>query len=262
MVYEEVSYFCYTTLELSGDEHHTLANVFPDYETFSPPISLMPYHSKSKLPGRLGVGTQVNFGIINEWLGLCKRKHTCHESSSSIEITLINCKTRQLERKVTSEAFVALSYVWGPSSADTRTELLSIGSKLSNLPLLIEDALQVCNKINIGYLWVDRYCISQDPEESHRQIANMDVVYKEAVLTIIAASCDTPSSGLPGVNNTKRSGQRALRIGDWVLIIRLPSPQAIVLESKWNSVSDLRTQILPSFLGKQHFVIIKSRHIR
>jgi hypothetical protein len=62
---------------------------------------------------------------------------------------------------------------------------------LDGLPLVVEDAICVCNEIGIEYLWVDRYCIPQDPDVARHQIANMDSVYAGSALTIIAAAGET-----------------------------------------------------------------------
>jgi len=74
-----------------------------------------------------------------------------------------------------------------------------------DLPLTIEDAITVTKAIRFQYLWVDQYCIDQgDENEKQRQIQQMNLIYKCADLTIIAAAGDGRNYGLPGVLACRR----------------------------------------------------------
>lgn len=56
---------------------------------------------------------------------------------------------------------------------------------------VIEDALFVLKELGFRYLWVDRYCIDQgDDRDKAIQIANMNQVFANAQVTIIAAARD------------------------------------------------------------------------
>jgi hypothetical protein len=58
-----------------------------------------------------------------------------------------------------------------------------------DLPDTIEDAITVTRNLGFQYLWIDRYCIDQQNEkEASAQIRQMDLVYKNAEITIIAAA--------------------------------------------------------------------------
>lgn len=76
------------------------------------------------------------------------------------------------------------------------------------LPLTIEDALIVVKELRLRYLWIDRYCIPQGGKEKHDQVQNMDQIYRDAEVTIIALAGNNPSFGLPGVGKTSRIPQR------------------------------------------------------
>jgi hypothetical protein len=53
---------------------------------------------------------------------------------------------------------------------------------------------------------VDKYYIDQtDDEDKHIQIRNIDQIYTNAKLTIVAAFGSEPTTGLPGVGGTPRS---------------------------------------------------------
>ena len=61
----------------------------------------------------------------------------------------------------------------------------------SDLPKTIRDAVTVCQRVGIGYLWVDVLCIIQDDQhDKTSEIAKMPYIYGNAIFTIAAArSC-------------------------------------------------------------------------
>jgi hypothetical protein len=77
------------------------------------------------------------------------------------------------------------------------------------------------------FLWVDSLCIVQDdPEIRDEQIQIMDLIYGNALFTIMAATGDNADAGLPGVRWGSRGrrqlteqlspGERLAWIPDWV----------------------------------------------
>ncbi|KAF2444561.1 hypothetical protein P171DRAFT_340542, partial [Karstenula rhodostoma CBS 690.94] len=80
--------------------------------------------------------------------------------------------------------YAALSYVWGLVEEAPSGEQLP-----DNVPLVIKDALKIVQELDIGYLWVDRYCIDQTDEvDKAAQFKQMDAVYSSAYITIFAAA--------------------------------------------------------------------------
>ncbi|KAG4439009.1 hypothetical protein IFR05_005525 [Cadophora sp. M221] len=58
--------------------------------------------------------------------------------------------------------------------------------------------MTVTKRVGYRYLWVDKYCINQQRKEDvAEQVGKMDLIYQNAKLTIIAATKDDPSYGLP-----------------------------------------------------------------
>jgi hypothetical protein len=93
--------------------------------------------------------------------------------------------------------YLALSYVWG----NQKPSVVQIGEKLPSLPRTIQDAITATLKLGFRYLWVDMYCIKQDNlNHVGDQIRHMDLVYRRAQATIIAAAGENPDFGLPGVS--------------------------------------------------------------
>jgi hypothetical protein len=69
------------------------------------------------------------------------------------------------------------------------------------LPQTLEDALTLTEAIGGQFVWIDKYCIDQNnTNEVEEQIANMDTIYRQAWLTIIAMMSDSVNSGIAGVS--------------------------------------------------------------
>ena len=104
--------------------------------------------------------------------------------------------------------YAALSYAWGPSGdhlllTKANANALSRGIEVSSLPKTFQDAILVCQKLCIRYLWIDALCIVQSHpedgtfnEELSEQIAIMGQIYANAVFTIAAASASSVHQGL------------------------------------------------------------------
>lgn len=91
------------------------------------------------------------------------------------------------------KTWACLSYVWGGDQRyKTTRSMLSEYFKnicLHVLPQTIKDAVSVCRRLGIAYLWIDSFCIVQDDEaDKAREIPQMALIYRHALLTI-AASC-------------------------------------------------------------------------
>ncbi|KAF8855311.1 HET-domain-containing protein, partial [Acephala macrosclerotiorum] len=149
---------------------------------------------------------------------------------------LIDCKTRRiclvLGSLLEGRKYAALSYVWGLVDEAPSGDHLP-----ENVPLVIEDALRVVRELDIGYLWVDRYCIDQtDEADKEAQFKQMDAIYSSAYITIFAAAGNDPHHGLPGVSRKRnRNRQPCARVGGQLFTWTMPDGSALVLRSKWNT---------------------------
>lgn len=137
---------------------------------------------------------------------------------------VIDCATRTLipfpdDVVIGGAQYATLSYVWG---AATEAPTISPGSRLpDDIPLVVADAISACSHLGLQYLWVDRYCIPQDDAESkHAQIRNMNLIYKQSALTIIAAAGSGPTIGLPGVSQHRPNvPQRSIqKLGPHIIV--------------------------------------------
>lgn len=104
------------------------------------------------------------------------------------------------------KTYAALSYCWGSTRrGSTRQTLLTCsnldafaiaGIAIASLPQTLQDAILVARQLKIPYLWIDSLCIIQDSEHDKAiEIAAMPQIYKEAVVTISAASASDCGEG-------------------------------------------------------------------
>lgn len=191
---------------------------------------------------------RVSFGMIKNGLKQCQRKHKkCRRRRAEYMqkipgMRLIDCRTRTVVPAPKGNvSYAALSYVWGESGQANfgNGSMIQNGSHTlsENLPKTISDAILVTRKLDIRYLWIDRYCIQQvaetkeEKDEKHGQIARMHQIYGGASVTIIAAAGKGPDHGLPGVRTKRRSP--TVRLHNRTLFATLPDPKYLVDASVW-----------------------------
>ena len=90
-------------------------------------------------------------------------------------------------------AYASLSHCWGSSHPiETRTANLAQmlqGMSWSSLPDVYQDAIRVCHRLRLEYLWIDSLCIIQDDKDDWElESSKMCDYYEHARVTISAAS--------------------------------------------------------------------------
>ncbi|KAF2456019.1 heterokaryon incompatibility protein-domain-containing protein [Lineolata rhizophorae] len=182
----------------------------------SPPYSL-----------RLVSNEAIDFDIVGWQLRHCRSHHErCRVNVFRPVpfLRLMDTETRELVDSSGDDEYVALSYVWGPPR--------DYGP--NNFPEVIEDAIVATRSLGLRYLWVDRYCIAQNESEKKQlQIAAMNLVYQNAVVTLVAAAGQDDSFGFPGVRGKGRGPQMSADIAGKKLLSSLQNPTNEVQKSKW-----------------------------
>lgn len=184
----------------------------------------------------------IDFSILRNWLLHCQTHHSasCAPLGQVIlqeirDLKLIDCQTRQVVKAPRKATYAALSYVWGKYHAAEVT-VFNRSSLPETLPRTIEDAIQVVLRLDLQYLWVDKYCIDQSSEtELAQQISTMDLIYNAAFCTIVAACGEDASFGLPGVGLTRRLEQPAIHLNGQVWVSSLRDPGPMIKTSTWAS---------------------------
>ncbi|KAK2606450.1 hypothetical protein QQS21_003143 [Conoideocrella luteorostrata] len=105
------------------------------------------------------------------------------------------------------EPYVALSYCWGQrpnpllpgqsiSLEKGKLQDLIKEIRLEELSKSIQDAVRVCRELGFRYLWVDVLCIIQDCTiDKEKEISQMAAIYKNATVTIVAATSSNAADG-------------------------------------------------------------------
>lgn len=217
--------------------HLEYEKAFPAFIAHSEGLDTVP-HAHS-LRGRAIDTRAINFNILRRWIELCDQQHEgrctqVEQSASSLEdMKLIDCELRRIVPALPSYRFSALSYVWGTSRSGDEDQCIH-NILPTTLPRTIEDAMSVTKKLGLRYIWIDRYCINQeDDDEKQVQIRQMDLIYQEAHVTIIAAAGTDPHFGLPGVGATSRTPQPTAWIKGRRLVSSLADPRPLINASKW-----------------------------
>ncbi|KFY20320.1 hypothetical protein V491_03823 [Pseudogymnoascus sp. VKM F-3775] len=137
--------------------------------------------------------------------------------------------------------YAALSYVWGNAENEltaTRSsfEELQRPGRLQkdDVPHLIKDAMLVCLRIGLEYLWVDRLCIVQDDLTAKTlQLEAMGRIYSEAFVTLVSLERDGVRLGLPGVSRPRKP-QLAITLHSMTLVPCYETAAETLDESTWS----------------------------
>lgn len=192
--------------------------------------------------------SKIDFSILRQWLHLCHSSHRTECPKPTFRrpfpsFRVIDCHRRRIIPAPEDDcAYTALSYVWGPADRSRQRAAASPPPapgtlpRQEHLPLVIHDAILATLELGYTYLWVDAFCIDQaSPADKAFQIANMDLVYARAAVTLIAAAGADSSHGLPGVGARPRQpAQPHARIAPArELVASLPEPGSLVRRSAW-----------------------------
>lgn len=190
--------------------------------------------ARARLIGR----HQANPRLFTEWLRLCDSTHPrCEAQRDSANVKVKEFWLVDVRRACVLRAkagatyrYTALSYVWGRVNplrlgTDNKDVLQAQGvlrkpEFRSEIPQTIQDAMDLTASLNIDYLWVDTLCIPQDDIEIKQEIMQqMHLVYRNAVLTIVAAAGEDSNRGLPGIQlGSRDTPQSAWKIRDRVFL--------------------------------------------
>jgi Heterokaryon incompatibility protein (HET) len=179
------------------------------------------------LKGRLVSQTRVDVELIKMWIRTCENGHgvMCAPASSStvhssnrvpFTLRVIDIQHRCVIEAPRGCRYIALSYTWGTPdviqlklTSNSQARLFAVGG-LSDLhtdiPTTIRDAMTLCSILEERYLWVDALCIKQDEKtDVSAQLANMDIIYSAAFITVVSGTGHDSWAGLPGVLPTSRN---------------------------------------------------------
>ena len=147
-----------------------------------------------------GIEDPDMFNLAKTWLKECRQTHHfCEAPVPSFNPTrLVHIVNRNLVRVVLSQektayhSYAALSHCWGKTKTvkllEANMQVLLHGIPIIDLPLSYQEAILVCQALDISYLWIDSLCIIQDSKDDWiREAAMMQHVYQNSILNICAS---------------------------------------------------------------------------
>jgi hypothetical protein len=197
----------------------------------------------------------VNFTLLAEWIETCDKDHD-HDSEvldaphrRPVGMRYIDVRRRCIVKDIGNSPYAALSYTWGSQErcclTRQNTQALEKEDSLRDSQFKLDattlDAITVCERLAIPFLWIDALCIVQDDEQGkHDQIHNMDQIYADAYITLVAASENykgtestssqgNVSSGLSRVSVPVASSQKSIVV-DGVTYAVLPEEPCKALD--------------------------------
>ena len=98
-------------------------------------------------------------------------------------------------------SYCALSYCWGEgnfemtASHNVSTRMKGFDTKV--LPRTVRDAIIICQRLGIPYMWIDSLCILQDNvHEWNNEAGKMRYIYSNALFTLAAVSSHSANEGM------------------------------------------------------------------
>ena len=161
----------------------------------------------------------ASWELQKNWIRDCSENHPACRSVSGdwmptrvLDVGNTKCSiVRLIETRpqAVNGPYLTLSHCWGQSEVVKLTtankDSMHNGIPVPGLPLLYQDAVTVCRRLEIRYLWIDSLCIIQDQElDWAGEKAAMGDVYSNAICNIEASSAVNVSGRLCFSRNQTR----------------------------------------------------------
>ncbi|KAI1156936.1 heterokaryon incompatibility protein-domain-containing protein [Nemania diffusa] len=135
---------------------------------------------------------------IKGWIDNCRTTHgLCRTDESSqgyMPKRILHLRNSRivLVEDAKPHTYACLSHCWGPSQSPIKTLSTTIDDfkkdiSWTSLSRTFQDAVDICRRLDIHYIWIDSLCIIQDSDEDWaEESAKMAEIYANAFLTIAA----------------------------------------------------------------------------
>ena len=199
----------------------------------------------------------AHVAVLRSWLDNCRNSHNastgsidCNNPPNKIvrkprNLRLIDVHQHRIIKAPPDCDYTVLSYVWGATHMlqNTLKEHLELEkenallTRADEVPRVIRDAMALTVSLGERYLWVDSLCIIQnDPVHKVGQITQMDAVYNNALLTIVAVSGKDANVSLPGLRQGSRTNHQIVEhIQDHQVAAKLSPIAPVLSKSYWSS---------------------------
>ncbi|KAH7268630.1 heterokaryon incompatibility protein-domain-containing protein [Fusarium solani] len=154
--------------------------------------------------------SKESFAMVSSWIDECLETHPGCAKTEQITrekrkfparlLDLTNGKV-VLREGIRPDRYVCLSHCWGKTAHTALTTKKTFKDHLVSinwecLTQTFQDAIKICRRLDIPFLWIDSLCIIQDCNEDwKREAALMGGIYESAFLTIAATKSSDSSGG-------------------------------------------------------------------
>lgn len=165
------------------------------------------------IPGRLRAtdyDSDFSFERLKGWIRACNKHHgpSCRTRgllnaplpTRILDVSQASDYIRLVESQGMKGQYMTLSHRWGGKQVITTTagtlSARKSGIPMRDLPRTFADAVNVCRRLGVRYLWIDSLCIIQDSREDwEREAERMANIYANSYLTIAASSSEDSGGG-------------------------------------------------------------------
>lgn len=150
---------------------------------------------------------------VQGWIRGCVEKHSnCSRAHGFMPDRLVDLGISddslhiwQRGTNTEPKPYIALSHCWGnPAIHEVPLKLLSTNVAefcksvpWSSLSATFKNAIQLCRRLDVRFLWIDSLCIVQDDKHDWRQqAALMAIIYQSAYVTVSASAAASGAEGL------------------------------------------------------------------
>ncbi|KAK7529992.1 heterokaryon incompatibility protein-domain-containing protein [Phyllosticta citribraziliensis] len=243
--FDELDYGVYFTLSAlkdkkAGDDiHEVISKAKQDIEI--DPSKVRDHGKKPEFATSTGDPAVIE--MAKKWLTSCQKDH---KGCGIINPNFYPKRLLDLSHDVPSlietrhhklrDHYATLSHCWGRNEFFTLTKNnlddLIVGIPLEKLPKSFQNAITICKRLEIPYLWIDSLCIIQSNEKVNEDwlehARTMSDIYKNCLLNIAIDRASNPFEGAfaerpPGalgscfalVGRRRRDRDMRPKLGDW-----------------------------------------------
>ncbi|KAG8531144.1 uncharacterized protein KY384_004502 [Bacidia gigantensis] len=156
-------------------------------------------------------GSDTSMQMLKGWLNECViEHHACNASTEPEKPTRlldlggvgVTGSIRLVPGvEASSQCYATLSYCWGSEKALLLTKsnihAFEHNIEFDLLPKTFQDAVFICRKLDITYLWIDALCIIQGADgDWNDEASRMGSVYAGSIITLAAEQAESSRDGL------------------------------------------------------------------
>lgn len=196
------------------------------------------------------LGKSLDIALVKNWISNCSKGCNPNgelqsQSTTTIPLRVIDTREMMIRKTPPDCQYAALSYTWGPDivppfhlTRDNEQQLVSsqgLTRFWDEIPMTIQDAISLCSRLDIEYLWVDALCRGKGEGYEHEKVdSHLRLIFEKAFLTIVGTG-PTSRSGLKGFGSSfaPYRYQVSRQVGPLALAVAKPFIDHSMSDSGW-----------------------------